>query len=109
MPTLRLNFGGYRVRNKSVLRIAFVSCLVLLLIAFKTTAGVAMQAGPLQEVLVRCSPEQLNRIRSKFGAAILDVVPGSGIYLLAVNSSVNLNEIKALNTNMLVTQNSVLS
>jgi len=77
-----------------------VTIIVLIGIVSLTGAGT-----PLQELVVRCSIEELRQLQIRHGAAIIDAIPASGGYLIALPSRINPAEIKAANNAILTSEN----
>src|SRR6267154_1725344 len=77
-----------------------VTIIVLVGIISLTGAG-----APLQELIVRCSIEQLRQLQNRHGAAILEAIPGSDVYLIALPSRIDPSEIKAVDNTILASPN----
>jgi subtilisin family serine protease len=83
-----------------------VTIIVLLgIVGVVGIVGLTEASGPLKEFIVRCSLEELRQLQARHGAAIVDALPGSGGYLIAVSSRIHPAEIKALNDAILTSGN----
>jgi subtilisin family serine protease len=78
-------------------------CRVTLIVLIGIVGLIARQ--PLQEWIVRCSTEELRQLQTRNGAAIIDAIPASNAYLIALPSGTNPQEIKAVSDAILTTQN----
>jgi subtilisin family serine protease len=77
-------------------------------VAVITLIGIASLTGasaPFQELVVRCSAEELRQLQTRHGAAIIDAIPASGSYLIALPAPIHPAEIKAANSAILTSQN----
>src|SRR5437762_38989 len=72
-------------------------CAALLLILISTVAPIQVSAESWKQIIVKCSPQDLDKIRNQFGAAIVDAIPGH--YLLTVFSSTDIRKIEAIQDN----------
>ena len=75
--------------SQSKIRIWCAALLMLIGVGIPFKAA----AGSWKQVIVQCSPEDLDRIRAAFGAAVVDAIPG-GRFLLTVSSSVDASQIE---------------
>src|SRR5437870_10668159 len=73
-----------------------IRCAALLVLLISTVAPVKAPAASWKQVIVKCSPEDLDRIRAEVGAAIVDAIPASGLFLLTVSSTVDVKRIEAV-------------
>lgn len=78
--------------SRSKIRIWCVALLMLVAAAF---TPVSAPAQGWKQVIIKCSPQDLDKIRTLLGAAIVDSMNG-GYYLLNVPSSVSLDAIQAI-------------
>src|SRR5438105_7215056 len=69
-------------------------CIALLIFLISTVALVNAPAESWKQMIVKCSPEDLDRIRTQVGAAIVDAIPGH--YLLNVSSSTATSRIEGI-------------
>jgi subtilisin family serine protease len=85
--------------------VLFRRVTVIVLIGTAGVVGLTEATTPLQELVVRCSIEELRQLQTRYGAAIIDALPASGAYLIALSSRINHAEIKAANNAILTSQN----
>src|SRR5213593_1651110 len=82
--------------------VLFCRVTIIVLIGILSLTGAR---APLQELVVRCSIDELKQLQTRHGAAIVDAIPASGGYLIAVPSRISRAEIKAANNAILTSEN----
>lgn len=70
-------------------------CAALLILIAAVVAPVSAPAEGWRQVIIKCSPKDLDKIQTLLGAAVLDSMHG-GYYLLNVPSSVSLNSLSGI-------------
>src|SRR5712691_2519900 len=69
-------------------------CAALLVVLITTVTTVKAPAESWKQIIVKCSPEDLDKIRAEVGAAVVDAIPGH--YLLTVSSSTGASRIESI-------------
>jgi hypothetical protein len=70
-----------------------VWCVALWIFLISTLAPIGAPAQGLKQIIVKGSPEDLERVRASVGGAVVDAIPGH--YLLSVPASTDVNAVKA--------------
>jgi subtilisin family serine protease len=86
--------------EKALVLFCRVTLIVLIGIVSLTAA-----MPPLRELVVRCSSEELKQLQERHGAAIIDAIPASGAYLIALPWRITREEIKAVNNAIQTSEN----
>src|SRR5215831_11116434 len=79
-------------------------CRVTMIILIGIVSLIGARA-PLQELVVRCSSDELRQLQTTLGAAIVDAIPAANSYLIAVSSQISPTDIKAMNDDILMSRN----
>jgi subtilisin family serine protease len=86
--------------EKVLVLLGRVAAVVLIGIVCMSQAG-----APVHELVVRCSEAQLKKLQARHGAAIIDSIPASGGYLIALPSRAPATDIKAGDNAILTSEN----
>src|SRR3989442_145742 len=72
-------------------------CAALLIFLISSIALLDAPAESWKQIIVKCSPEDLDQIRAQVGAAIVDAIPGH--FLLTVSSTTDVKKIESIRGN----------
>src|SRR6185295_2846405 len=75
-------------------------CSALLIVMINAVAALNAPAESWKQVIVKCSPEDLEKVRAQIGAAIVDAIPGH--YLLTVPSTTDITKIEGVRAKGLI-------
>jgi subtilisin family serine protease len=82
--------------------VLFCRVTIIVLVGIVSLTGAR---APIQELVVHCSSEELRQLQTRHGAAVIDALPASGGYLIALPSRIDRAEITAANNAVLTSQN----
>src|SRR5713226_7111917 len=77
-----------------------IRCAALLIFLISSLALVNAPAESWKQIIVRCSPGDLDLIRAQVGAAIVDAVPGH--FLLTVSTTTDVTKLESIHGNGLI-------